>query len=160
MAILKLFPDLIVFDFDGVLTDNAVYVMSDGKEAVRCNRSDGMAFDMFKRAKIEILILSTEVNPVVSKRAKKLSVNAIQGVDNKLKALSDYCKTKKISLSKVLYVGNDMNDFNVMKTCGLSACPSDSHAKIKALCKYKLKSKGGYGVARELAENVLGLRYV
>ena len=152
-------PDLIVFDFDGVLTDNRVLVFDDGGEAVLCNRSDGLAFDLFRKEKIPALILSTEKHPVVAARARKLKTPCIQGVADKKLALKKYCARAGIKLDAVMYVGNDVNDLAVIQIVGHRVCPSDAHPRVRAICETVLHSRGGDGVARELAEQVMRLQF-
>ena len=143
---------LIVYDFDGVMTDNRVFVNQDGKESVVCNRGDGLGINMIKNMSIPQIILSTESNPVVLQRAKKLGIPAINGVENKLNSLSSYCNEKKIIFKNVLYVGNDLNDIDVMEQVGFPICPADAHKQIIKLCSHITKAKGGAGVIRELAD--------
>ena len=144
--------DAFIFDFDGVLTNNLVFVDQDGKESVSCNRSDGLAFDVLRKLKKPSYILSTEKNPIVSARAKKLKIQAIQGVEDKVKELLSLAKTNEYNLNRILYVGNDINDYKAMKLCGYSACPSDSHAKILEIVTFSLKTPGGQGIVRELVD--------
>ena len=152
--------DAFIFDFDGVLTNNLVFVDQDGKESVCCNRSDGLAFDVLKKLKKPSYILSTEKNPIVSARAKKLNIQAIQGVKDKTQELLILAKTNGYNLNRVLYVGNDINDYKVMKLCGYSACPSDSHEKIRSIATFVLQKKGGNGVIRELLEVNLNIDFI
>jgi len=152
--------DALVFDFDGVLTDNKVLVHQDGSESVLCNRADGLAFDVLRKLKIPTYILSTETNTVVKQRAKKLKVPVIQGASNKLETLAKLCNEKHYDLNKVLFIGNDINDYQVMKACGYSACPSDSHSKIKQISSHVLSSAGGEGVARELLDEIFNLDFI
>lgn len=147
-------PLLIVFDFDGVLTDNGVLVFENGREAVFCNRSDGLGFDAFRRAGIPVLILSTERNRVVAARARKLRVPCLHGIEDKATALRALCRERKMPLDQVLYVGNDLNDLAAMKLVRWPACPADAHPRIRAISRIRLKAKGGEGVARELAERM------
>jgi 3-deoxy-D-manno-octulosonate 8-phosphate phosphatase (KDO 8-P phosphatase) len=149
-----------VFDFDGVLTDNLVHIDSTGAEFVSCNRSDGLAFDVIKKLKKPAYILSSEKNSVVTARAKKLNVSAIHGVADKVQALIDLSKKEGFDFKKILYVGNDLNDYRVMQLCGYSACPSDSHEKIRSVANIVLNSKGGSGVVRELLEDVLSIDFI
>ena len=149
--------DVIIFDFDGVLTDNSVYLNDSGQEWVKCSRSDGLAFDVFYKLKKSVFILSTEKNKVVSARAKKLKVEVIQSIDNKLDAINLIMDQSNSSLDRVLYVGNDLNDFNIMKLCGYTACPSDSHVSIKNITQFVLNTRGGDGVAREIVEDIFCL---
>ncbi len=141
--------DLLVYDFDGVLTDNTVYVDQNGIETVRVNRADGLAISMLKNEGRTQLILSTETNPVVSKRAEKLSIPVIQGSESKLVCLKNYCIAHNINLKNVLYVGNDINDYEVMTEVGYKVCPADAHKSIIDISDMVLSSKGGYGVIRE-----------
>ncbi len=143
---------MVVFDFDGVLTDNRVLIDEDGKESVFVSRADGMGINMLKSKGIKCLILSTEKNPIVSTRAKKLEIDVIQGVDNKKDILRNYSQNCGIDLQNILYVGNDINDLEVMKIVGLTAVPSDAYEVVKKNANILLETKGGYGVARELAE--------
>ena len=149
--------DAICFDFDGVLTDNLVHIDQNGIELVSCSRSDGLAFDALNKLNFPVYIISTEINPVVTARAKKLKIQAIQGIYNKLETLVELADQKKYDLSRIFYVGNDLNDFQVMKACGYSACPSDSHELIKQIATKVLRSNGGKGVARELLEDVFSI---
>ena len=149
--------DTLVFDFDGVLTNNHVYVNSDGTEFVRCSRSDGLAVDALKKLEVKTLILSTESNTVVQARANKLKIPVLQNVKNKLETLNDYCSNNGCSLDNIWYVGNDVNDINVIKACGKSFCPSDSHYLVRELVDVILLKKGGDGVIRELVETILGI---
>ena len=149
--------DAIIFDFDGVLTDNKVLIDQDGKEWVACHRGDGLAFDVFRKLKLTVYIVSTEKNPVVSARAKKLKVPVLQGISNKVDALISLSKDINLDLSRTLYVGNDLNDLGAIGLCGFSVCPADSHRKIKNIVSVVLESDGGTGIARELLENILGV---
>ena len=144
--------DAIIFDFDGVLTDNYVYVNSEGKEYVKCSRSDGLAFDALKILGVKTLILSTESNTVVEARARKLGVSVIQNIKNKLDSLKNFCCENDILLDRICYVGNDINDVNVMRACGMSLCPADSHPLVKKTANLVMKKKGGNAVVRELVE--------
>jgi YrbI family 3-deoxy-D-manno-octulosonate 8-phosphate phosphatase len=151
--------DLFAFDFDGVLTDNRVLVMENGLEAVLCNRSDGLAFDMMRYAGLAVLIVSTERNNVVSKRAEKLNLPVLQAITDKKRALEDYCTTAKIDLKRVAFVGNDVNDLSVMQIVGFPIAVADAHSLVKNVASVVLETRGGDGVAREIAEMLLGISY-
>ena len=152
--------DAFVFDFDGVLTNNLVKIDENGKESVSCSRADGLAFDVLRKLNKPAYILSTEKNLVVKARAKKLNIPAIQGVANKVEAIKKLATDNNYSLKNILYVGNDLNDYLVMQLCGYTACPADSHPKIKEISGNILTSKGGNGVVRELLEGVLSLDFI
>lgn len=150
---------LVIFDFDGVLTDNSCYISEDGRETVRCNRSDGLGFNLFKSANLPTYIVSTESNPVVGARAKKLNVPFLQSVTDKRQAVSDIASTMNISLQSVMFVGNDVNDLSALEIVGFPVAVADSHPRIISQAKLVLDTKGGYGVVRELAEHHFGLSY-
>lgn len=144
--------DAIVTDFDGVLTDNMVYVSESGGETVRCSRADGIAFDYIKSISIPVCILSTEKNTVVAARAKKLNIECLQGVKNKVAALRDLADSRGWSLERVLYVANDLNDLGVIGLAGVTVCPSDSHPLVIENTDIVLRTRGGEGVFREILE--------
>ena len=143
---------LMVYDFDGVMTNNKVYVSQNGSETVQVNRADGLGVSEIKKLGIEQIIISTEKNPVVTTRAKKLDIYCLQGIENKKAALIDYCRENNFDLQNVAYVGNDINDKEVMGIAGTTYCPSDAHDNIKFISNYVLKTKGGQGVIRELLD--------
>ena len=149
--------DAFVFDFDGVMTNNKVYLDQDGKEIVSCHRSDGLAFDVLRKLSKPSFIVSTEKNRVVTMRANKLKILAIQGVNNKVKAIKELAINYNYNLKNIFYVGNDLNDYYAMKICGFSACPADSHSKIKDLSDITLKTNGGEGVIRCLLEDFFNI---
>ena len=147
----------IIFDFDGVLTDNRVFCDSNGNEFVACSRADGLAFDVLKKLEYNMMILSTEKNPVVSARAKKLGVPVIQGVSNKKDELLRMEHDGSINLEHTMFVGNDLNDYRAMEVCGYRCCPSDSHPLVIELSDFVLECKGGHGIVREIAESLLNI---
>lgn len=151
---------VIVFDFDGVLTNNKVYLSQEGKESVSCSRADGLAFDVLHKLQKPTYILSTEKNPVVTARAKKLKIPAIQGIKNKVDGIKQLIEKENFNLEDTLYVGNDLNDYHVMQICGYTACPADSHQKIKEISTIILKTLGGHGIVRELLEEVFQLNFI
>jgi 3-deoxy-D-manno-octulosonate 8-phosphate phosphatase (KDO 8-P phosphatase) len=144
--------DLIVYDFDGVMTDNRVIIFQDGTEGVFVNRADGLGVEMLKSLSITQLILSTETNPVVNARGKKLGIEVISSCSDKKGALAEYCKINKYGLNNVLYIGNDLNDMEVMKIVGFPVAPADAHDEIKKISKFVTKNKGGEGVIREISD--------
>lgn len=143
---------LIVYDFDGVMTDNKVYVDQFGNESVQVNRGDGLGVSEIKKIGIKQIIISTEKNPIVSSRAKKLKIDCLQGVKNKKIILTDYCGQNNIQIENVAFVGNDINDKAAMEIVGISFCPSDAHKSIKKISDHSFQAKGGCGVIRELFE--------
>jgi len=143
---------LIVYDFDGVMTDNRVFVDETGRETVAANRSDGLGIGMIKKLGIEQWILSTEKNPVVSARAAKIKIEATHNVADKGSAIIELAASKGVSLAEVLYMGNDTNDADAMGLCGFKVAPADAHPSILALADYVTEAPGGFGAVRELAD--------
>ncbi len=141
--------ELIVYDFDGVMTNNKVYIAQDGKEIVQVNRGDGLGISEIKKLGFKQIIISTEKNLVVTTRAKKLGIDCLQGIENKEDVLRNYCKNHNFSLKNVIYIGNDINDKEVMEIVGHAYCPNDAHPIIKDLSSRTLNTNGGDGVVRE-----------
>ena len=143
---------LVVFDFDGVFTDNRVYLLEDGREAVVCNRGDGIGLRKLDRLGIDSLVISSESNPVVSLRCKKLNIRCFQGVEDKLNALNDVARRREIPLFRVAFVGNDINDLDCLKAVGLPIVVQDSHADVLSYARYRTFKAGGYGAVREVCD--------
>ncbi|WP_147822649.1 KdsC family phosphatase [Salidesulfovibrio onnuriiensis] len=143
---------LVVYDFDGVMTDNRVLVREDGMESVMCNRSDGLGIGMIRRLGVEQVILSTEENPVVLVRARKIRLEAVHGCADKQAGLHELAKDRGVPLDQILYVGNDTNDLQAMRLAGIAVAPADSHPEILAVAHHVTSARGGYGVIRELAD--------
>ena len=146
-------------DFDGVLTDNFVYVNEKGEEMVRCSRSDGIGIQKLKDKGITVCIMSTETNPVVCKRAEKLNVHCLQGISDKLQALKEmdavelsktaFMGRDAVDLSKTAFMGNDLNDLKAMQAVGIPIAPADARPEIRDIAKYVTKARGGNGAVRE-----------
>jgi 3-deoxy-D-manno-octulosonate 8-phosphate phosphatase (KDO 8-P phosphatase) len=147
--------DLIVYDFDGVMTDNRVIVLGDGTEGVMANRADGLGVDRFRTLGIPQFILSTETNPVVKARGAKLGLEVIASCKDKELALRSYCEQNGYDLQRVVYIGNDLNDLEVMKIIGFPVAPADAHPEVRAVAKVVTMSKGGEGVVKELADHII-----
>ena len=143
---------LVVFDFDGVMTDNAVWVTSDGMEAVRCDRSDGLGVSLLRQLGVPMIVLSTEENLVVAARCRKLSLPCYQGIASKEDFLAEYLRSNGISAEKVAFLGNDVNDLGCLRLVGLPVVVSDAHPLARASARLVLRSIGGYGAVRELTE--------
>lgn len=143
---------LLVFDFDGVFTDNMVYTFEDGKEAICCSRSDGLGLQKLKAHNIDMLVLSTEENPVVSMRCKKIGLPYIQGSKEKLTSLKEIIITKGISLDEVAYVGNDINDISCLMYVGFPIIVQDAHPDVVSYGLYRTERPGGKGAVREVCD--------
>ena len=143
---------LVAFDFDGVFTDNMVYVLQDGSEAVRCNRSDGIGLEKLKKMGIDAVIISTESNPVVSARAAKLKIRCFQSCKDKRKALESVAQDMGISLSEVAFVGNDINDLACLTAVRLPIVVQDAHPDVVPLAAYRTRNRGGHGAVRQVCD--------
>jgi YrbI family 3-deoxy-D-manno-octulosonate 8-phosphate phosphatase len=143
---------LIIYDFDGVMTDNKALLMDDGREAVFIHRGDGLAVGRIKGMGIAQIILSTETNPIVASRARKLGIPVVQAVKDKKKAVETILKDRKIDRKHVIFVGNDLNDKEAMLSVGWPIAPADAYGQIKKIAKIVLSTKGGDGVVRELLD--------
>ncbi len=142
----------VAFDFDGVFTDDRVYVMEDGREAVRCFRGDGIGLRKLEQLGIETAILSTESNPVVSARAHKLKIRCIQDCGDKRQALQILVESLGISLAQTAFVGNDINDLDCLRSVGLPVVVSNAHPDIVPCALYRTRLGGGQGAVREICD--------
>jgi 3-deoxy-D-manno-octulosonate 8-phosphate phosphatase (KDO 8-P phosphatase) len=143
---------LAVFDFDGVFTDNTVYVDQNGTEMVRCWRGDGLGLRKLDRLGVQTVILSTETNPVVSRRARKLGIACVQGLDDKCAELERTARDRTVALSRTCYLGNDINDADCLRAVGLPVVVGDAHGDVLPLARYRTRAPGGRGSVRELCD--------
>ena len=143
---------LVAFDFDGVFTDNSVFVFEDGREAVRCMRSDGMGIGKLKALGLAVVVVSTEVNPVVQARSRKLVIKCINGCNDKLAVINELAAEAGISLEQIAFVGNDVNDLPCLTTVGLPIVVQDAHPDVVPYASYQTKIPGGYGAVREVCD--------
>jgi 3-deoxy-D-manno-octulosonate 8-phosphate phosphatase (KDO 8-P phosphatase) len=152
----------VVFDFDGVFTDNKVYVDGEGHELVRCDRADGLAMDLvraFQRKGVlatRFLVVSKERNAVVAARANKLGLDCRQGIQDKLifltGELAGQLSGDDDPFSGLVYLGNDINDLPVMERAGYSVAPNDAHPLVHAAASMVLPQNGGEGFVRAFIE--------
>ena len=150
---------LLVFDFDGVFTNNMVYVFEDGREAVRCSRQDGLGLAKLRRRGLAMCIVSTEANPVVAARAKKLQLRCIQGCEDKGAALDELLAELGFTDRQLAFVGNDINDLPCLTRAGVPIIVQDAHPDVHAYALYRTAAPGGHGAVREvcdLFDEVLG----
>ncbi|MBF0239531.1 MAG: HAD hydrolase family protein [SAR324 cluster bacterium] len=144
----------VVFDFDGVFTDNRVIVNENGMEAVLCNRSDGIGLGRVRKLGISMFVLSTETNPVVSKRCEKLHLECIQGCVEKHQTLEILLKERCISPEETLFLGNDVNDLECLKMVGFPVVVADAYPEVKEVACWITNRNGGDGAVRELCDLV------
>jgi N-acylneuraminate cytidylyltransferase len=147
-------PKVIITDFDGCLTDDKVHVNQFGEESITASRKDGLYIGKIKDLGISIWVLSSESNPVVGKRAEKLEIPFIQGAKTKMEKVQEIFSANDCSWKDVWYIGNDLNDYEVMGMAGFSLCPADSNDVILSCADVVLSTTGGHGVFQEIFELV------
>jgi len=145
---------LVIFDFDGVFTDNAVYVDQNGVESVRCWRGDGLGLEALRQLGIEMAVVSTETNPVVETRCKKLQIRCISGSNDKATAVKTLCKSLNIALSETCFLGNDRNDLPALNLVGYPAIVADADESVSSEAFLKTSKPGGFGAVRELCDMI------
>ncbi|MCE7861331.1 MAG: acylneuraminate cytidylyltransferase [Chloroflexi bacterium CFX2] len=148
---------MILCDFDGVVTDNLVLTDENGKETVSASRSDSMHIKTLREKGVEVMILSSEPNPVVLARAKKMGVEAIHGIgmQDKGRVMREVLEQKKVRAGEVIYIGNDLNDLPCFEIAGWSVAVADAYPEVLRAADHVLTKPGGRGAVRELCEMVL-----
>jgi 3-deoxy-D-manno-octulosonate 8-phosphate phosphatase (KDO 8-P phosphatase) len=141
----------VAFDFDGVFTDNRVWVNERGEEMLAFSRSDGLGLRRLDEVGVGYLIVSMERNPIVGARAQKLQAECVQGVEDKLTLLHERVGD---DLGDVAYVGNDINDADCLRAVGLPVVPADGWPEVQQLARLVLSRPGGNGCVRELCDAI------
>jgi len=144
----------IAFDFDGVFTDNRVIVSECGEESVLCSRSDGIGLERLREIGIQFAVLSTETNPVVLARCKKLGVPCYSGLSDKLSCLKIVIEQHGLELSEVAFVGNDINDLPCLRSVGFPVAVADAWDEVRSEARHVLKRAGGFGAVREFCDQL------
>lgn len=148
-----------VFDIDGVLTDGSLMVQADGTMLRRMNIKDGYALKSAVKRNYDVFIISGSKQDGSAARLRNLGIEHVHtGVENKLAQLENLMLTTRTRPSEILYMGDDMPDFEVMRICGVRTCPADAVHQIKSICQYVSPFKGGEGCVRDVIEQVLTLR--
>jgi 3-deoxy-D-manno-octulosonate 8-phosphate phosphatase (KDO 8-P phosphatase) len=145
---------LAVFDFDGVFTDNRVWVDESGQEMLSFSRSDGLGLRRLDEVGVAYLIVSMEQNPIVGARAAKLRADCVQGVDDKLSVLRERTERLGVSLEETAFLGNDINDAECLRAVGCAVVPADAWSEVKPLASWVLERPGGSGCVREFCDGV------
>jgi N-acylneuraminate cytidylyltransferase len=148
---------LVICDFDGVITDNLVVTDQDGKESVLASRSDSMHIKRLREMGVEVMILSSEPNPVVMARAKKMGVEAMRGIgmQDKGRVMREVLEQKNVKAENVVYVGNDLNDLPCFEIAGWSVAVADAYPEVIRAADHVLTKTGGHGAVRELCELII-----
>jgi len=146
---------LLVMDFDGVLTDNRVWVDQDGREWVAANRSDSLGLSHLRQAGVDAVVISMETNPVVAARCRKMNVPFIQGENDKATALKNLLKERGVNASEVIFMGNDVNDLPCFPLVGWAVAVADAMPEVAKQADFILSRKGGHAAVRELCDLIL-----
>jgi len=149
---------LLAFDFDGVFTDNSVYVDQDGRETVRCSRAEGFGLRKLEQVGIEPVVVSTEANPVVTARCNKLGIFCRQNCDNKLEVFEGLLQERGIDFEQAGFVGNDINDLACLERAGLPIIVRDALPEVFSVALYQTVLPGGYGAVREICDLIARIR--
>jgi N-acylneuraminate cytidylyltransferase len=150
--------ELLVLDFDGVMTDNRVLVSQEGIESVWCHRGDGWGITRLKECGVKIAVISTEKNAVVGARCRKLGLEVVQGCDDKLSALFELARSLGLTRNRIAYVGNDVNDLACLKWVGVPIGVADSVPEVRSVAHLITKQTGGHGAVREVADWLIASR--
>ncbi|MEM8834429.1 MAG: HAD hydrolase family protein [Planctomycetota bacterium] len=150
--------ELLVLDFDGVLTDNRVWVDQDGRESVACSRGDGMGMQLLVKAGVSVYVMSKERNPVVRARCDKLGIPFQQGQDDKGAAIGALADERAVALKRVAYVGNDVNDLAPMARVGLPIAVADAEPLVLEAARVITNKPGGRGAVREVCDALMRAR--
>jgi N-acylneuraminate cytidylyltransferase len=142
-------------DFDGVLTDDRVWVDEDGRDSVACSRADGMGIELLRAAGLPMTVISKERNTVVAARCRKLGIDHAHGIADKLPLLREWLAEKGVEASDTIYIGNDINDLACMQHVGCAVAPADARPAARQAADIVLDSVGGHGAVRELADMIL-----
>ncbi len=145
-------PAALLLDFDGVLTDNRVLVMEDGREGVLCHRGDGLGLDLLRPLPLRVAVLSRERNPVVEARCRKLGIPSLQGLEDKAAALHSWLGEAGIDAADVIFAGNDVNDLECMARVGCPVAVADAIPEVRRAAAIVLDAVGGFGAVRELTD--------
>ena len=149
---------LVAFDFDGVMTDNRVYVDETGREMVACSRFEGFGLDRLRALDIAMCIISTEKNPVVAMRAEKLKLPVEHGVSDKVAMLTDFAKRFNVSMEHTVFVGNDVNDLPAFAAAGTAVAVADCHPAVRGHVDHVTERPGGLGAVREICDLIADIK--
>ena len=147
---------MVLTDVDGVLTDGGMYYFKEGEIMKKFNTRDGMGVELLSKQKIDSIIITRENSIIVKKRGKKIKVlKTYVGILKKESVLPEICKKYSLKLENIAYIGDDVNDFEIMRKVGFSCTPNDGIQKIKDISDYVCTAKGGAGAFREVADLIL-----
>jgi len=146
---------LVATDVDGVLTDGSMYYSDKGEELKKFHTRDGMAVELLRKQKLPTILITKEKSKIASIRATKIKAKIYSGIQKKESLVPKLCKQFNVKPENIAYIGDDINDYNIMKLVGLAIAPSDAVTAIKEIAHYTCNAKGGKGVLRETAELII-----
>ena len=147
---------LLISDVDGVLTDGGMYYSEKGEILKKFNTRDGMGVEILLHSKINTILLTRENSNIVKKRGAKIKAAATYiGISNKESELKKICKKFQVSLAEIAYIGDDLNDLEIMKLVGFAATPLDGVKDIQKIADYVCKNNGGHGAFREIVDLIV-----
>jgi N-acylneuraminate cytidylyltransferase len=147
--------NLLILDFDGVMTDNRVWTDKDGREMVAASRSDGIGLEALRKAGVDVIVISKEINPVVAARCQKLNLPFVQGIQDKGTALTRLLEERGVDPAQVVYLGNDTNDLPCFDLVGWAVAVADAYPEVARAADFVLTRRGGHGAVRELCDLIL-----
>ena len=151
---------LIATDVDGVLTDGGMYYSSKGDVLKKFHARDGMAVSILKKNTIPTVIITKERNQIVKKWSSKMNIDKLfDGVKNKEEVIPKLCKLYSLSENNIAYIGDDVNDLEILKRAGFSATPKDGNLEVKKIVDYICKNRGGEGVLREICDLIISIKF-
>ena len=151
---------LIATDVDGVLTDGGMYYSSKGDVLKKFHARDGMAVSILKKNTIPTVIITKERNQIVKKWSSKMNIDKLfDGVKNKEEIVSKLCKSYGLSENNIAYIGDDVNDLEILKKTGFTATPKDGNLEVKKIVDYICKNRGGEGVLREICDLIISIKF-
>ena len=151
---------LIATDVDGVLTDGGMYYSSKGDILKKFQAIDGMAVSILKKNTIPTVIITKERNQIVKKWSSKMNIDKLfDGVKNKEEIVSKLCKSYGLSENNIAYIGDDVNDLEILKKTGFAATPKDGNLEVKKIVDYICKNRGGEGVLREICDLIISIKF-
>ena len=147
---------LVITDVDGVLTDGGMYYTKEGDIMKKFHARDGMGVTLLRKNKIPTIIVTKEKNQIIKNWAKKMKIKKVyDGIQEKEKVLEKICKEFSVKSFEVAYIGDDINDLQLLKIVGFSAVPHDGHDIVKKNTDYTCKNNGGNTAFREIADLIL-----
>jgi len=147
---------IVLSDVDGVLTDGGMYYSNKGESLKKFNTKDGMGVELLLEKNIKTILITRENSTITKKRSTKIKIKKLyQGIKNKEKILSLICLENNVKFIEIAYIGDDVNDIDIMKKVGLSCCPADAIPNVKKISTLISSKNGGDGCFREFADYII-----